>query len=110
MQNLIIKTICLFACVVFSSCEKIDLRSALVSYENVNERFNQSMEWNARQGYQKIVTADNEYKIMVMADSHIGSTENYELFIEHALQKNLGWYDGISQRLGNKNFIDHSSD
>lgn len=87
MQNLIIKTICLFACVVFSSCEKIDLRSALVSYENVNERFNQSMEWNARKGYQKIITADNEYKIMVMADSHIGSTENYNLFIEHALQE-----------------------
>lgn len=87
MQNLIIKTICLFACVVFSSCEKIDLRSALMSYEKVSERFDQSMEWNTRQGYPKIVTSDDAYKIMVMADSHIGSTENYDLFIKDVLQK-----------------------
>ena len=50
MQNSIIKTICLLSYLVFSSCEKIDLRSALMSYEKVSERFDQSMEWNISAG------------------------------------------------------------
>lgn len=87
MQNSIIKTIFILACVVFSSCEKIDLHGALISYEKVNERFNKSMEWNGRQGYSSIVTSDNEYKILVMADSHIGSTEHYDMFIKDALKE-----------------------
>ena len=46
MGNMKIKIILPFFIIILSSCEKMELRGFFTSYENVNERFEQSLEWN----------------------------------------------------------------
>jgi UDP-2,3-diacylglucosamine pyrophosphatase LpxH len=69
-----------------TSCEKIDLRSAFISYQTVNERFEESMQWNKKNPLKEIKTSNEEYTIFIMGDSHIGGVENYQLFTKNAIQ------------------------
>lgn len=71
-----------------SSCDKIDIRSAFLSYQNVNERFDDSMEWNGKHPYRVITTLDTNYRIFLLGDSHIGPVKYFNLFVNDALQSN----------------------
>ncbi|MCK9611619.1 MAG: metallophosphoesterase [Bacteroidales bacterium] len=71
-----------------SACEKIDLKGMFVSYEYVNERFEQSMEWNTIHPYKEIAVSENSYKVFAMSDSHIGGVINFNLFVNDALNAN----------------------
>lgn len=69
---------------LLSSCETADLRSPFISYGQINERFEQSLEWNSVHPFREInVTSDN-YTIFTMSDSHVGETVNLNTFINAA--------------------------
>jgi len=90
MENRYIKILFLVFCLglAVSSCEIIDLRSPFISYESVNERFEQSVEWNDTNPFKEITVTDNNYTIFTMGDSHIGETVNFNKFLSDAENEN----------------------
>lgn len=69
-----------------ASCEKDVI---LIQEEHsVNQRFDQSMEWNETHPYKEIVTSSDDYTILFMGDSHIGTTGNLNNFIRIADENN----------------------
>lgn len=70
---------------VISSCEKFEARGFFLSYEDADERFNQSITWNNLNPYTEITVEKDSYIIYVMADSHIGSTHNFSFFLRDAI-------------------------
>lgn len=75
-------------CCSFNSCETVDLRGMFISNGSVNSRFEQSMEWNSIHPYKELVVNSDEYTIFTMSDSHVGGTENMEIFFEEAVSSN----------------------
>ncbi len=75
----------LLAC---SSCEIFEFRGFFLSYENVDERFSESMSWNNAYPGREIVVEDDEYLVYVMADSHVGTTHNLDYFFREAISRN----------------------
>jgi predicted phosphodiesterase len=73
---------------VFSACDKFESRGFIVSYESADERFNSSMVWNAVHPYKEITVPVEDYSIYIMADSHVGSTKNLDLFLDKAGKMN----------------------
>lgn len=73
---------------VFPSCEEIDLNGVLVSYEEADKRFEESMDWNALHPSREIMVPDNTYTIFSMGDSHVGGTKNFLAFLEEAKKGN----------------------
>lgn len=71
---------------ILTSCDKADIRGMFFSYNYVNERFEQSMEWNETHGFKQIITTDTVYTIYVMGDSHMGTDKNYNTFIFNAIE------------------------
>ncbi|MDR4987832.1 MAG: metallophosphoesterase [Bacteroidales bacterium] len=69
-----------------NACEKIDLRGMFKAYESVNTRFEASMDWNSRNPDRNIDIDDDDYLLFVMADSHVGGTENLLKFFDRALE------------------------
>ena len=70
--------------ITFSSCENVDLTGIVTSKESVNQRFEQSMEWNAQHPYREIIVPSDDYYILTMSDSHIGGTKNLDVFLTDA--------------------------
>ena len=68
----------------FTACEKADIAGMFISDESVNQRFEQSMEWNAQHPYHEIVVPSDEYSILSMGDSHVGGTNNLDIFLNNA--------------------------
>jgi len=68
------------------SCEK-DIEFPQEEH-SVNQRFNQSMDWNELHHYKEIETSSDDYTIMFMGDSHIGTTKNLNNFISIAETNN----------------------
>jgi predicted phosphodiesterase len=64
-----------------SACNYTDLGGMFVVGESVNERFEQSMAWNAQNPQQNVVVATDNYKLYIAADFHVGKTKNLEKFI-----------------------------
>jgi predicted phosphodiesterase len=73
---------------ILGACEEIDLRSAFVSYESANQRFNQSLEWNNDHPFREITVPVNDYSIFVMGDSHLGTARNFDTFLSEAMKVN----------------------
>jgi 3',5'-cyclic AMP phosphodiesterase CpdA len=88
MGYLKVKTIMPFLIFALSSCEKFEMRGFITSYENVNKRFEQSIEWNTKNGYTEISIPQKTYTIFVMGDSHVGGTENLDTFIKDSQDEN----------------------
>lgn len=88
MGNLKIKIILLLLVVALSSCEKFEFRGFFTTYENVNNRFEQSMGWNNQNGYSEISVQQRSYTLHAMGDSHVGGTENLDTFIKDAQDEN----------------------
>lgn len=64
-----------------AACNYTDLGGMFVVGESVNERFEQSMAWNAQNPQQNIVVNTDNYKLYIAADIHVGKTKNLEKFI-----------------------------
>lgn len=80
--------ILLVGSLIFSACDKFEMRGFLFSYESVDQRFEQSMEWNSGNPYKAINISEKEYNIAVMADSHVGNTKNLDLFLDETINMN----------------------
>ena len=70
------------------SCDKFEMRGFVLSYESADERFIQSMDWNATHPYREIMVADDDYTLFVMGDSHVGGTDNLDVYFENAISEN----------------------
>ncbi|MGM0666214.1 MAG: metallophosphoesterase family protein [Bacteroidota bacterium] len=75
-------------CSSLTSCETVDLRGMFISYESVNSRFEQSMQWNSIHVDRELVVNSDEYSIFAMSDSHVGGTQNLEAFFGNAIYAN----------------------
>lgn len=73
---------------VFSACEKYEMRGFFISHQSADQRFKQSMAWNSAHPFKEINVAVGDYTLFVMSDSHVGGTKNLDLFLEEAIQKN----------------------
>jgi 3',5'-cyclic AMP phosphodiesterase CpdA len=89
MENLKIKIAVLLLICVFSGCDKFELRGFFTSYENANERFQESNDWNNQHGYTEINISSSSYSINAFGDSHVGGTENLDTFFETSQDENV---------------------
>jgi len=71
---------------MIASCEKDTIFPQ--EEHSANQRFRQSMDWNELHPYQDIVTSSDDYAILFMGDSHIGSTKNLISFVNTAKTSN----------------------
>jgi len=74
----------LFVTLLFSACEKMEIRGFIVSYETADQRFEQSIEWNNNNDLQEVTTDRDDYVLYAIGDSHIGGTDNLDAFFEQA--------------------------
>ena len=88
MGNMEGKIILPFLIFALSSCEKFEMRGFFTSYENVNNRFEQSIEWNNKNGHSEISMPQRTYTLHAMGDSHVGGTENLDTFFKDAQDEN----------------------
>lgn len=84
MGNFKFEIIFIVLLIALPSCKKFEIKGFLTTYEIVDHRFEQSMEYNNRNGYTEIDIAQNNYDIFAMSDSHVGETENLEKFFKNA--------------------------
>ena len=71
-----------------TGCDKFEMRGFVLSYESVDERFLQSMDWNATHPYREITVPDDNYTLFVMGDSHVGGTDNLDVYFQNAISEN----------------------
>jgi len=65
----------------FPACEKVDISGMFISNESINQRFEQSMDWNAVHPFREITVPFDDYFILSMSDSHVGETTNLDSFV-----------------------------
>lgn len=68
-----------------TACEKLDLSGMIESDESVNQRYEQSEEWNARHPHREIVVPSDDYFILSLADCHVGGTKNLDMVLNTAI-------------------------
>jgi predicted phosphodiesterase len=88
MERKLILTFIIAIAAGISSCKKLDVGGMFSSSESANERFSQSMEWNATHPYKEIVVPADDYIIFSMSDSHVGGTVNLDTFLSRAAGEN----------------------
>ncbi len=76
------------AAIALAGCDKFELRGFVASYESVEQRFGQSMNWNENHSYSQIVVSDDNYTLFVMGDSHVGGTDNLDIYFRNAIDEN----------------------
>jgi hypothetical protein len=69
---------------VLTACDEFEMRGFVASYESVDQRFDQSMEWNRTHPFREISVPTGEYHLFVMGDSHVGGTKNFDFFVSEA--------------------------
>jgi len=81
-----IKHLTLFTWVVLlSNCsDDKDLSGAIYASDSVNDRFEQSIEWNKIHPSKHFELTSEHYSILVGADSHIGGTKNFNALVAEA--------------------------
>jgi len=77
----------LIVILVLASCEEADITGMFVSGESVNQRFEQSIEWNTIHPFRQIRTSTDDYTILSNGDSHIGGTRNLDSLFACAWHK-----------------------
>jgi UDP-2,3-diacylglucosamine pyrophosphatase LpxH len=88
MENLKKSVVVCGALIFFSACNYADLPGMFVVGESVNDRFEQSMQYNSENQPVEIIVSNSEYIICVAADVHIGSTKNFDKFLLKSKQIN----------------------
>ena len=73
--------IILTALLTLTACEDADISGMFISDTSVNQRFEESMEWNAMHPFREIVVPADDYHILSMGDSHVGGTLNLDTMI-----------------------------
>ena len=87
MENPIFKRliILLTLSLAFTACFKDNaLTGMFASYKSVNLRLGQSMAWNSTHPFKVIEAPSDDYTLLAMGDSHVGSTINLDRFFKIA--------------------------
>jgi predicted phosphodiesterase len=85
METGFIKINCWFILlVIFSSCEEFEFRGFITSYETVNQRFDQSMDWNRDHPFKVITVPVEDYTMFILSDCHVGGTKNLDFILDEA--------------------------
>jgi 3',5'-cyclic AMP phosphodiesterase CpdA len=82
----------LLAAFVGRSCKEIDPTGFLYSSDPVNERVEQSLEWNDMHPARKVIVSGTEYSLLVAADSHLDGIVNLDTLISRAQKPNNAGY------------------
>ncbi|MCK5839788.1 MAG: metallophosphoesterase [Bacteroidales bacterium] len=83
-------TISVLLTLLLSGCYKdLDLSGFIRSTDRVNTRFTQSEQWNSQHPFHEIIVAENNYSILVAADSHVGGTINFDKFVNEASEPDI---------------------
>lgn len=61
---------------VLSSCDFLDFKGMIITYNDVDERFDASITWNQDNPSPDITSNDEEYTFFIISDSHLGGTKN----------------------------------
>ncbi len=73
-----------------TSClEDVDFSGFVTNDTPVNERFEQSQQWNRQNPQRTRGTSEDSYQLFVAADVHIGGTRNFNQFIHAGVQSNV---------------------
>lgn len=75
-----------FIILIYASCDQFEMRGFIAAYESADQRFDQSMEWNADHPSQQIEVSEDDYNFFVMGDSHVGGTTNLDFFVQEAIK------------------------
>lgn len=68
---------------IFSNCtSNLDFSGYIRSTDRVNNRFEQSEEWNKLHPFKTIAVSADNYQLLVAADNHIGPTNNLKKLVE----------------------------
>ena len=95
MENHRFVTTALIAIIIsglFSCSDELDMSGILISRDQVNERFNRSMEWNSLHSTEMIYTDTGEYSFLAAGDCHVGGTSNMERFSYEASQPGISFF------------------
>lgn len=87
MDNKLIYNSLYIYILIFSvtSCSSlIDYEGVFYTKGSVNDRFEQSMQWNETNSFKEIETTTDDYTMYFMADSHVGGTRNFDKIITTA--------------------------
>ena len=76
----------LIAALSVTACEVVDISGMFLSDENVNQRFQQSVEWNALHPFREITVPTDDYLLLSMGDSHVGGTNNLDTLFSVAME------------------------
>lgn len=82
----------LFLSLAFYACDYLDFSGMVITYDDVDERFKQSMAWNETEGPLSQQHNSDEYTLYVISDSHLGSTKNIQMLFQSAQNENI---DGV---------------
>ncbi len=75
----------IYLVVALSACDKtIDFGGVFSSTYRVDDRFEQSDAWNQTHGFKTLTSTTEDYQILVAGDSHVGGTENLNIFINES--------------------------
>ena len=88
MEHKLKTIILLLSAILLCSCEKVEIRGMFISTELVDERFEESMVWNASHPYKEIEVPTDTYTLLFGGDSHVGGTVNFTKFIQDATEIN----------------------
>lgn len=75
----------LIAGLMLAACEDADIKGMFISDTSVNQRFEESLEWNAMHLFREIVVPADDYHILSMGDSHVGGTLNLDTMLARAM-------------------------
>ncbi|PLX06297.1 MAG: hypothetical protein C0596_17650 [Marinilabiliales bacterium] len=64
---------------MFSCGYDADFSGFIRSTDRVEKRFEQSMQWNAENPYQTLYVLNENYKLLINSDSHLGGYENFSI-------------------------------
>jgi hypothetical protein len=65
-------------------CNKLDVRGMFVSYDDVDDRIRQSLDYNQSHPFKVIRTSHEQYTLHAMGDSHVGGTVNLDRFFSES--------------------------
>src|SRR5665647_1250589 len=75
----------LFTVLFFFGCSNnADFSGFLRSTDRVNDRFEQSDEWNKLHPFKTLVVNTDNYRLLVASDLHIGGVKNFNILLDEA--------------------------
>jgi predicted phosphodiesterase len=77
---------------LISCSDELDLSGILISRDQVNERFMQSMEWNNMHSVRQIHTDASSYSFLGAGDCHVGGTSNMDRFSKEASHADISFF------------------